>query len=299
MAKIIPPAVTVFDENEKPDYEANKKVIDFLVQAGVDGILVLGSSGEFTGLSKQEKEDFFRFYYTYTAGRVELYAGTGGMNFREVVELSNAVTAMGYQAAMVIAPYYYALGQEKLFLYYDTLAKAMDGNLYIYNYPARSGCSVAPETVRRLVEGNPNIRGLKDSVTDCSHTNLICRAVEGFDFQVYSGFDDQFLYNLASGGAGSIGGLANVVPELWSDLVHAANTENFNRVMRLSHLIHKLMPLYGMDDNFSLLFKKLMVHRGVEIMPTAIFPYNQMNQEVYCQAERLLDNVLEEYRTIR
>lgn len=104
--------------------------------------------------------------------------------------------------------------------------------------------------------------------------------------------------NLASGGAGSIGGLANIVPELWSDLVHAANTENFDRVVRLPHLIHKLIPIYGMDDNFPLLFKKLMVHRSVEIAPTAIFPYNQMDQKVYLQAEQLLDNVLEEYRAI-
>ena len=59
MCKIVTPVVTVFDENEKPDYEGNKKVIDFLIEGGVDGILVLGSSGEFTGLTKQEKHDFF------------------------------------------------------------------------------------------------------------------------------------------------------------------------------------------------------------------------------------------------
>lgn len=297
MAKIIPPAVTVFDKGEKPDYEANKKVIDFLIQGGVDGILVLGSTGEFTGLSRQEKEDFFRFYAEYTAGRVELYAGTGDMNLQNTVELSNAVNSMGYQAALVIPPYYYALSQEKLFLYYDALAKAVEGNLYIYNYPARSGNSIEPETVRRLAEANPNIRGLKDSVPNCNHTNLVCLAVEGYSFQTYSGFDDQFLYNLVSGGSGCIGGLANIVPELWSDLVHAANTEDFSRTIRLAHLIHRLMPIYDMDDNCSLLLKKLMVHRGMEIAPDAIFPHNQVDQETYRRAEELMDSVLEEYRT--
>ena len=66
MCKIVTPVVTVFDEKEKPDYEGNKKVIDFLIEGGVDGILVLGSSGEFTGLTKQEKHDFFKFYADYS-----------------------------------------------------------------------------------------------------------------------------------------------------------------------------------------------------------------------------------------
>ena len=89
MCKIVTPVVTVFDENEKPDYEGNKKVIDFLIEGGVDGILVLGSSGEFTGLTKQEKHDFFKFYADYTAGRTKLYAGTGSLNFEDTVALSN------------------------------------------------------------------------------------------------------------------------------------------------------------------------------------------------------------------
>ena len=94
------PVVTVFDEKEKPDYEGNKKVIDFLIEGGVDGILVLGSSGEFTGLTKQEKHDFFKFYADYTAGRTKLYAGTGSLNFEDTVALSNEVNEMGYEGAM-------------------------------------------------------------------------------------------------------------------------------------------------------------------------------------------------------
>ena len=226
------PVVTVFDEKEKPDYEGNKKVIDFLIEGGVDGILVLGSSGEFTGLTKQEKHDFFKFYADYTAGRTKLYAGTGSLNFEDTVALSNEVNEMGYEGAMVIGPCYYALDQEKIFVYYDTLAKSIKGNLYIYNFPARSGHSIAPETLKKLVENNTNIKGLKDSVSEPNHTN-------------------------------------------------------------------ELMPLYDMDSNFSLLFKKLMQHRGVEISDRAIFPYNQMDEEVYKKAESLMDKVIEEYQNLK
>lgn len=298
--KIITPVVTAFDKNEKPDYEANKKIIDFLVKGGVDGILVLGSSGEFTGLTKQEKHDFFQFYADYTAGRVELYAGTGSLNFEDTAALSNEVLEMGYRGAMVIGPCYYALDQEKIFIYYDKLAKCMNGGkLFIYNFPARSGHSMAPETLKKLLEHNSNIVGLKDSVAEPNHTNLLLLAAEGHAFEMYSGFDDQFLYNLTSGGMGCIGALSNIVPELWSDLVRSCREEKFERTMQLSQLTHELMPLYDMDSNFSLLFKKLMVHRGVAIEPTAIFPYNnQMKEETYKKAEALLDSVLEKYRKL-
>ena len=226
------PVVTVFDEKEKPDYEGNKKVIDFLIEGGVDGILVLGSSGEFTGLTKQEKHDFFKFYADYTAGRTKLYAGTGSLNFEDTVALSNEVNEMGYEGAMVIGPCYYALDQEKIFVYYDMLAKSIKGNLYIYNFPVRSGHSIAPETLKKLVENNTNIKGLKDSVSEPNHTN-------------------------------------------------------------------ELMPLYDMDSNFSLLFKKLMQHRGVEVLDRLIFPYNQMDEEVYKKAESLMDKVIEEYQNLK
>ena len=84
MARIIVPVVTVFDHNGKPDYEANKKVADFLIGYGVDGILILGSTGEFTELSVSEKRAFLQSYADHVNGRVELYAGTGSITFKRM-----------------------------------------------------------------------------------------------------------------------------------------------------------------------------------------------------------------------
>ena len=178
MAKIIAPVVTIFNEEEKPDYAGNKKVIDFLIEGGLDGILVLGSAGEFPDLNEQERLDFFRFYAEYVNGRVELLAGTGCIRYADTLALSNAVYELGY-TPMVISPYYFEMDQEKLFVYYDRLAKDVKGDLYLYNFPPRTGHSIAPETIRRLIDVNPNIIGLKDSVSTPGHTNMVCRAVEG------------------------------------------------------------------------------------------------------------------------
>ena len=104
MAKIIVPVVTVFGHDGKPDYEDNKKMIDYLIANHVDGILVLGSTGEFTELSVAEKKDFLSFYANYVNGRVALYAGTGCITFDQTLELSNFVYGAGYKAPLVSRP---------------------------------------------------------------------------------------------------------------------------------------------------------------------------------------------------
>lgn len=295
MAKIIVPVVTVFGHDGKPDHEANKKVVDFLISHGVDGILVLGSTGEFTELSVAEKKEFLTFYAEYVNGRTPLYAGTGCLTFDHTLELSNFVYGAGYQAPLVIGPFYYSMDQEKIFTYYHALAQKLRGEMLVYNYPARSGHSVSAETICRLAAADPNIVGLKDTVSEPAHTNQVCCAMEGTGFQVYSGFDDQFLYNLSAGGTGSIGGLANIIPDIWSDLIRASAAGDLKRTVALTHLIDRLMPVYEMGSSCSLLFKKLLVHRGVEIDPKAIFPFDEADNAAFERVRALLDSVLADH----
>lgn len=299
MCEIIVPVVTVFDENEKPNFEENKKVIDFLVNGGVDGILVLGSTGEFTVLDYEDKLQFAKDYYAYTNGRVDLYFGSNCPSFEDTVKLSNEAIKIGYKGVMVIGPYYFGTDDEKMFIYYNELAKKVDGDIYIYNFPARSGYSISGEAYAKLVNENNNIVGLKDSVMDPLHTNRLLRSTEDKKTKVYSGFDDQFLYNLTTGGAGCIGALANLVPDLWADLIKATKDKNFDKVYELSTLIHKLMPLYDLDSNFSHLFKRLMGIRGVDISSKSIFPYNQLSEEVYEKGRKILEDVVQEYEQIK
>lgn len=294
MAKIIVPVITVLDENEKPDYAGNQKVIDHLIRSGVDGILVLGSAGECPNFSVEDKLRYLEFYADHVAGRVELFAGSGCVSYADTLRISKAALALGY-TPMVIGPYYFGMDQEKLFLYYDRLAKELQGDMYLYNYPARTGHSIDPETVKRLVQNNPNIKGLKDSVSDQGHTNMVFRAVEGYDFTVYSGFDDQFLPNVANGGGGCIGALSIIAPELWSSLITAYNAQDHIHCQQLYHLIQKLMPLYSMDTNCSFLMKQLLVHRGVDIDPRAVFPFSQISAQTLTAAQALLDSVLQEF----
>ncbi|GAF41441.1 hypothetical protein FC83_GL003073 [Agrilactobacillus composti DSM 18527 = JCM 14202] len=295
MAKIITAVITVFDKNEQPDLAGNKAVIDFLIDHGVDGILILGSTGEFPNFTLKERLEYMQFYADYVAGRVELYCGTGCISYQDTLLLTKKSHEFGFTSSMIIGPYYFALDQAHIFRFYDRLANDVISDFYLYNFPARTGHSIAPETIGRLVHDHSNIIGLKDSVSEAGHTNMVFRMTETEPFNIFSGFDDQFLLNIANHGAGCIGGLSNIVPDIWHDLVYATNERNFDQALKLTNLIQRLMPLYDMDATSSILFKKLMVHRGLSIAVNDVIPFDEIDLDDYKRAEALLDKVLQTY----
>lgn len=298
MCKIITPVVTIFSENGAIDIEGNKKVIDFLIEGGVDGILVLGSTGEFTNMTIEQRKELFRLYSDYNNGRVELYAGTGCLDAEDTIELTNYADGLGYKGVMIIGPYYYGLDQDKIFKYYDKVAKSVKSNIYLYNYPDRSGHTFEPDTVKRIVDANANVVGMKDSISTPGHFNDIIMKVNNENFEMYAGFDDQFLYNLTAGGKGGIGALSNIVPEIWSSLVKAYRNKEFDQTFKLANIIHGMMPIYGLDSNSSLIIKKLMNYRGLDLNETSIFPFEEISEENMEYGKKLVDQALSQYKQI-
>ena len=298
MCKIITPVVTIFSENGAIDIEGNKKVIDFLIEGGVDGILVLGSTGEFTNMTIEQRKELFRLYSDYNNGRVELYAGTGCLDAADTIELTNYADGLRYKGVMIIGPYYYGLDQDKIFKYYDRVAKSVKSNIYLYNYPDRSGHTFEPDTVKRIVNANANVVGMKDSISTPGHFNDIIMKVNNENFEMYAGFDDQFLYNLTAGGKGGIGALSNIVPEIWSSLVKAYRNKEFDRTFKLANIIHGMMPIYGLDSNSSLIIKKLMNYRGLDLNETSIFPFEEISEENMEYGKKLVDQALSQYKQI-
>src|SRR5699024_4561483 len=104
----------------------------------------------------------------------------------------------------------------------------INGDVYIYNYPANSGNNIEAQTILKLLHSNENLVGIKDTVADFSHTKEILETVlpEYPDFKVYSGFDNQFVKNNQYGGSGNISALSNMFPDVWSDWVKSANDNN-------------------------------------------------------------------------
>lgn len=279
--EILTPVLTVFDDSGKIDYDGNSKMIEFLIENNVDGIVPLGSTGEFPSISFEEKKDFLDFYIEKVNKRVKILAGTGCLNYEETVDLSNFAIEKGADGVLVMSPYYFGMSQEEGYRYFDRLAKDIKGDVYIYNFGARSGFDMSSDILVRLVQNNKNIVGMKDTTVSIEHTKECLEKVLKVnpEFKMYSGFDNQLLPNAISGGVGCISALSNIFPDIWSKWIKAVNEKNYEDIIVLSNKIQDLMKLYSYKSNFSVLFKHLMHERGVNINTTSLFPFDYISDE--------------------
>lgn len=294
-AKWITPVVTAFDKNGQIDHKANKNIYNFLIDSGIDGIVIMGSTGEFFSMSMEQKKELIKLAVEYINDRTKLIVGTGDMSIDETIELSNFAYDNGVDSVMVIGPYYFSLSEESIEYYYDRVAENTKGNIYIYNFPERTGYDVSAELTLRLVRKHKNIVGYKDTVTEMGHTREIIDTVcEEFpEFEVYSGFDENFAHNALSGGAGAIGGLSNFIPEICAEWVKAFNEKDFDKVKEIQKVINKAMRIYDIGKPFIPIVKKAMMLRGVEMEDYCTFPFIQANEEQTNKIKQLIEKLNE------
>ena len=265
--KYITPSVTIFKADGTVDLEAMERHFDFLIQGGVDGILILGSIGEFFSMPMEEKKKLIRCAVKHIAGRVKLIVGTTSMVTEEIIELSKFAHREGADACIILPPYYFPLSAASIENYYDHIASQLaDQELYLYNFPDRTGYTIPVPTTLNLLRKHKNIKGYKDTQAGVSHTLELVKTVkkEFPYFEVYAGFDDNFAHNVLSGGNGCIGGLSNLVPEVCHAWVEA-----FRREMK----INGLMEIYQVGTPFVPYIKAAIGRRGLEVSSKASFPF--------------------------
>lgn len=277
----ITPAVTAFDEKGNLDHEALKALYDHLIQGGVNGILILGSIGEFFAISMEKKKELISLAVKYINKRTKVLVGTASMDVDETIELSKYAYEQGADAVIVIAPYYFSLTDKSIEEYYDYLANECPGDLYIYNFPDRMGYDIAPDVVLKLKRKHKNIVGIKDTISGMDHTREIIKLLkpEYPDFEIYSGFDDNFAHNVLAGGDGCIGGLSNLVPEICHAWVRAFEDNNINKVTAIQKRIDKLMDIYQVGKPFVPYIKKAMEIRGIPVKDYCTFPLPRASEE--------------------
>lgn len=266
-ANFLTPVVTAFDENGNLDIQGNKNVWDHLIKGGVDGLVIMGSTGEFFSMTTEQKKELIKLVVEHVNKRTKVYIGTSCMTVEDTVELSNFAIETGADAVMIISPYYFALSNESVEFFYDKVAEAVKGDIYLYNFPDRTGHDLTPEVTLNLLRKHKNIVGFKDTVSEMGHTRKLMTTVlkEFPDFIVLSGFDENFVHNILCGGSGCIGGLSNLCPELFADWVKAINAKNMDEVARIQKIVDKLMDLYPIGTPFIPIMKKAMILHGVEM----------------------------------
>lgn len=179
-ARYITPAVTVMGKDGTIDFEGCGKVYEHLIEGGVDGILLLGSIGEFFALTMEQKKELIRFAVDKIAHRTQLIVGTTSMVFEELLALSRFAGEEGADAIILLPPYYFPLSPEGLETYYARIAEALpEQSIYLYNFPDRTGYDLTPEITLRLVRKYRNIVGYKDTQAGMDHTRELIKLVKG------------------------------------------------------------------------------------------------------------------------
>ncbi len=204
--------VTPMHEDGRLDLERFCNLIDFHVEQGTDGIVVVGTTGESPTVNFEEHQLLISTAVKHTAGRIPVIAGTGANSTTEAIDLSIYAKDAGANASLSVVPYYNKPSQEGLYQHFKCVAEAVDIPQILYNVPSRTVADIANETVLRLSQ-IPNVIGIKDATGDMGRGfDLLCRASE--DFAVYSGDDSSSLALLLQGGHGTISVTANVAPKL-------------------------------------------------------------------------------------
>ena len=190
------PSITPFDADGKLDLAALEKHFSRLSEAGTDGVLLMGSIGEFTALSMDERVSLIHAARTMT--HLPLIANVSGTCMEDMTRLADAAYSEGYEAVMALPHYYFAQTPRQLEAYFDTLGGRFEGEWLIYNFPARTGCDVDAALIAKLAARFPRFMGVKDTVDCASHTRAIVRAAAEVreDFSVLCGFDEYFIPNL-------------------------------------------------------------------------------------------------------
>ncbi len=202
------------------DWDALARLVEFHIEAGTDGIVAVGTTGESATLDDSEHCETIRRCIDLVRGRVPVIAGTGANSTTEAIHLTSRAKELGADACLLVTPYYNKPTQEGLYLHYKAVAEAVDIPQLLYNVPGRTACDMQPETVGRLA-GLRNIVGVKEATGDVARVARL-RELCGPDFALLSGDDATSREFLLAGGDGVISVTANVAPRQMHEMCMAA-----------------------------------------------------------------------------
>lgn len=239
--------VTPFDEDNRIDYAALERLIEFHVAEGSDGLVVAGTTGESATLEKDEHIELIFRAVEIARGRFPIIAGTGSNSTKQTIDLSVAVGEVAIDAYLLVTPYYNKPVQEGIYQHFMAVADAVEKPVMLYNVPGRTVADTLPETVARLSK-HPRIFGIKEATGDMQRLQALRKLVSD-DFRFYSGDDFTVREFLEGGGHGVVTVTGNVAPALMADMCRAQSAGDRDRAMALDESVQPLNTAMFLESN--------------------------------------------------
>lgn len=209
-----------------------RALIDWHVEQGTDGLVIVGTTGESPTVSAEEHCQLIRIAVEQAAGRLPVIAGTGANSTAEAIELSHCAKAAGAAAGLSVAPYYNKPTQEGLYRHFRAIAEAVDLPLILYNVPGRTASDIGNDTALRLAQV-PGVIGIKDATGNIERGSALLKAAPA-SFSVWSGDDASAMVLMLLGGRGVITVTGNVAPRLMHEMCAAARSGDLARAREIN-----------------------------------------------------------------
>ncbi|MRS17248.1 dihydrodipicolinate synthase family protein [Enterobacteriaceae bacterium RIT691] len=283
------PSITPMDSEGQPDFNGLASHLARLTDARIDVILLMGSIGEFASFSLEERLTLIR--EARAMSPLTMVANVSSTCLSDVCRMAQAAHDAGYEAVMVLPPYYYGQTPQQVLSYFREIGAKVAGKWFAYNFPARTGCDITPEIAAKLAAEFPQFAGIKDTVDCQSHTRnmILATQVVRSDFAVLSGYDEYFIPNLMAGGAGVISGLNNVMPELFVQAREAWKQGDLQTLIRAQQAIGQFMAIYAIGDDFVTTIKTVVSRKFGYCTPVSRNAGGVLTAEQLSQVDKQFD----------
>ncbi len=290
---VMPALMTAFNGKQELDFEALEGIIEYLIQKGVHGVYITGSTGEGLSMSMEERNSVVREICACVNKRIPVIAHTGAISTKQAITLSESAEKAGVDAISAIPPFYYKFSQSEIIEHYKSIAGSTDLPLFVYNIPATTGVDLPIATCRELLEVE-NIIGLKYTSMDIFSMeriiNLPAKPI------VFSGSDEMSFYGLWAGASGLVGSSYNLLADIVVKIYNYFNAKNYNEAHNHYKLASEILHALLQYPYFSAV-REVLRWVGVDIgNPRS--PFRAISPEESQQLRQSIKQILELYPTI-
>ena len=258
---IFPAMITPFSKDERFDVESTKKIVDYLIGNGVQGIQCCGSTGEAASLSREERSQVIDLIVRHVNKRVPVIAGTGTTGTRETIELTKDAEKAGADAALVITPFYEIPTDDGIIRHYEAIADATDIPLIAYNVPQATMVNLTPNLVAKLVECVDKVVAIKESSGKTWQIGELIRLV-GDQIAVLTGDDGGLFADFMLGCPGAIVAIGNIAPKLVVEIYSFIKKDEIEKARQVHYQLLPVATALDGEANWAAKVKEMVRLQG-------------------------------------
>jgi 4-hydroxy-tetrahydrodipicolinate synthase len=280
--------VTPFKNDSSIDFSAFGRVVDHVINGGVNYIVVMGTTGESVTLTKDEKKAVICYILEKIDDRVPLVVGIGGNNTQEVINQVRGWDLKGVDGILSVSPSYNKPTQKGIYQHFKAISTVSPLPIILYNVPGRTGSNMSAETTLELAHNFENIVGIKEASTNIEQIMKIVKD-KPENFLLISGDDLNTLPVIAAGGSGVISVLANAFPAQWSEMVNQCLKSNFKAAREIQFRFIEMIELLFIDSSPAGV--KAMLNVMNLCQNTLRLPLVPVSRTVYSRIQKAIDEV--------